>query len=131
MLFKQHFLFSLSAWTDSESHSGSERLKGSLISVKEAENGIDNTAFGGTDKPHHGTTSEINSTSETFLSDSTRNGFSNDGDGESEATSDSHKHSRIKRNTVVPVYEEPSESGRGTPDSGSRKGKVHLKVAVS
>lgn len=116
----------ISAWTDSESHSGSEGLKGSFISVKEAENGVDNTAFGGSIELQDGGTvnSDVNSTHETFLSESTRNGLSNDGDAESEATSDSQKQSRIKRNTVVPIDEELSESERGTPDSRStRKGR--------
>jgi hypothetical protein len=90
--------------------------------VREAENSIDNTEFGGTPEPP--TTSDVNSTHETFVSESTRNGFSQDGDAESEATSESQKKSKIKRNTVSPVDEEISESGRGTPDSLPSKGMV-------
>ncbi|XP_028399082.1 kinectin-like [Dendronephthya gigantea] len=108
------------AWTDVESGSGSEQLKGSLISVKEAEDGIDNTEFGGTPEPQ--TTSEVNSTHETFFSESTRNGFSHDGDAESETTSESQKKTKIKRNTVSPVDEEVIESGRDTPESLPSKG---------
>ena len=110
------------AWTDTESQSGSERLKGSVISVKEAENSIDNTEFGGTPEPP--TTSDVNSTHETYISESTRNGFSQDGDAESEATSESQKKTKIKRNTISPVDEEISENGRGTPDSLPSRGMV-------
>ena len=111
-----------SAWTDTESQSGSEQIKGSIISVREAENSIDNTEFGGTPEPP--TTSDVNSTHETFISESTRNGFSQDGDAESEAMSESQKKSKIKRNTISPVDEEISESGRGTPDSLPPKGMM-------
>ena len=90
--------------------------------MREAENSIDNTEFGGTPEPP--TTSDVNSTHETFVSESTRNGFSQDGDAESEATSESQKKSKIKRNTVSPVDEEISESGRETPDSLPSKGMV-------
>jgi hypothetical protein len=110
------------AWTDTESQSGSERLKGSVISVKEAENSIDNTEFGGTPEPP--TTSDVNSTHETYISESTRNGLSQDGDAESEATSESQKKTKIKRNTISPVDEEISENGRGTPDSLPSRGMV-------
>ena len=112
----------LSAWTDTESQSGSEQIKGSIISVREAENSIDNTEFGGTPEPP--TTSDVNSTHETFISESTRNGFSQDGDAESEAMSESQKKSKIKRNTISPVDEEISESGRGTPDSLPPRGMM-------
>lgn len=116
----------LPAWTDVESGSGSEQMKGSLISVKEAEDSIDNTEFGGTPEPQ--TTSEANSTHETFISESTRNGFSHDGDAESETTSESQKRTKIKRNTVSPVDEEIMESGRGTPQSLPSKGTLERAV---
>ena len=103
-------------------------MKGSIISVREAENSVDNTEFGGTPEPP--TTSDVNSTHETFLSESTRNGFSQDGDVESESMSESQTKSKIKRNTITPVDEEISESGRGTPDSLPPKGMMVVLVGL-
>ena len=68
----------------------------------------------------------MNSTHETYISDSTKNGFSHDGDAESEAMSDSQKKTKIKRNTITPVDEEISESGRGTPESLPSKGRIEV-----
>lgn len=107
---------------DTGSHSDSERLQGSLISVKEAENSFDYTECGGTSTKHPTTSDGNSTTQETSVSDCSRNGFSQDGDAKSDSISESQKKSKIKANSISPVNEEVSEIGRTTPESLSSKG---------
>lgn len=119
VVFKYNLTFFV-AWSNSDSQSGSERFKSSLISVKEAEKTFDNTDFGGTFPKS--STSDVNSMHGTVVS--IRNG-----DDESETNSENSRKEKIKRNTVSPVSSEILEGRLGTPESLSAKGDVsHINI---